>query len=111
MKLNHKEISTNTKTSKHENQIFENQNNESQLLRTSNHENFSSPAEKVDAGEVQLIYKLQPKHPPQLHIVWYQTTAPVLYTTEQRPIHKITSLQLSCISKLHHKNGYFFILQ
>lgn len=47
---------------------------------------FDSPAEKVDVGEVQRKYKLQPKHPPQNHTVWHQTIVQVLYTTEQKPI-------------------------
>lgn len=59
-----------------------------EFVRISKHENFNLPAEKVDAGEVQQICMLQPKHPPQSHIAWYQTTAQVLYTIAQRPIHK-----------------------
>lgn len=48
-------------------------------------ENNSSPAEKVDGGEALQIYMLQPKHPPQIHTVWRQTTIQVPCTTERIP--------------------------
>lgn len=51
-------------------------------------ESRSSPAEKVDEGEALQIYTLQPKHPPQIHTVWRQTTTQVPYTIEQTPEQK-----------------------
>ena len=55
---------------------------------------LGSPAEMVVVGEVQQIYRQQPKHPHQHHIAWYQKVTQELCTIEQRPIYSSINLQV-----------------